>query len=297
MTVAFALVVLAIAHGPDGHGPHEHRAHEAPAAPKAPVGPCGAAHRAKLEGPSPLSFLRARFGSPRSACSQNELELAGAAGAIVEPDDLYGNISAAAILAGSFTLFERGEVFGAFELLRYQTVISSLSAVSFGPGDLTLGASWRFVEGERLIVTGFGRTLLPTTSATIRHARPFGVDLGVATRFVGSRSLSYFANLAVLGTAAVSAGPANPRGGVSLTLGGTWRPTHGFALVYEMDARAGYGGALDHLAVGVGMRAHRDRRGFELFFRVPVSGRERTLALVGLRLRYDFDVTTRQRLR
>lgn len=258
---------------------------------------CGSPERAKLEGPSPLGFLGARFGAPRSACAGNELELAATGDAIFEPDDLFGDITVAGVLAGRVRVLERGEIFGAFELVRYETVISALSASSFGIGDLTLGGAWRFVDGPTLAVTGFGRFLLPTTPQAIRRTRPFGLDAGVSGRWQTSDEIAWFGHLALLGTIAASRATSDPRGGVALAAGGTWRPTHGFALVYELDGQLGYGGALDHLALGVGFRSHLDRRGFELFFKVPVVGRERALALAGLRLRYDFDVATDRRLR
>lgn len=258
---------------------------------------CNPAWRAKLEGPSPVGFFAARFGSPVAACAANELELAGAARAIVEPDDFYGNIRAAALLAANVTFLERGAVFGAFELVRYQTVISSVDATAIETGDLSLGASWRFAERETFVATGYVRALLPTGRGVYVNARPFGGEVGLAAQSRLSASWVASGNLAGLSTASVSEGPSDPRFGIAAVLGATFRPTHGFGVLFELDTQLGYAATLDHLAAGVGVRIHEDRRGLELFVKVPLAGRERSLVTAGLRLRYDFDVALDRRLR
>lgn len=258
---------------------------------------CTESWRAKLEGPAPVGFLPSRFGVGVAACAHDELELGAAARAIVEPSDFYGNLSAAALVAGSLTFLERGAVFGSFEVLRYQTVISSLTASMLAPGRPTVGASWRFVESDAWVVTGFGRSLIPTDAFPYENAKPFGVDAGAALQLRLTEAWTGYGTFAALATGAVSQGPADLRFGFTTILGATFRPTHGFALVTEADARFGRGSALEYLALGAGLRVHLDRRGFELFVKVPVAGRERSLATLGLRLRYDFGVALDRRLR
>ncbi len=258
---------------------------------------CTESWRAKLEGPAPVGFLPARLGTGIAACAHDELEVAAAAQAIVEPADFYGNLLAAGVIAGSWTWLERGAVFGSYELLRYQTAISSLTASSFAPGRLTLGASWRFVESDAWVVTGYLRSLVPTPGPPYANARPFGYDAGASLQLGLSESWTGYGTIGGLVTGAISDGPADLRIGLTTIAGATYRPSHDFAFVTEMDARFGRGSALEYFAVGAGLRVHLDRRGFELFVKVPLAGRERSLVTAGLRLRYDFDVALDRRLR
>lgn len=258
---------------------------------------CTESWRAKLEGPAPVGFLSARLGTGIAACAHDEIEVAAGGRAIVDPADFYGNVVADGTVAGSVTWLERGAVFGAFELVRYQTVISSLSASSFAPGRITLGASWRFVESDALVVTGYLRSLVPTGNLPYENAVPFGGDGGAALQLVLSESWTGYGTFGGLVTGAISDGPADLRFGLTTIAGATYRPTHDFAFLAEVDARFGRQDALDYLAVGVGMRVHLDRRGFELFVKAPLAGSERTLVTAGLRLRYDFGVALDRRLR
>ncbi|MFN7145094.1 MAG: hypothetical protein ACK4YP_15060, partial [Myxococcota bacterium] len=96
-------------------------------------------------------------------------------------------------------------------------------------------------------------------------------------------------DVTALGSAAVSRGPAGPRGGARVTAGVEWQPARPFAVVADLNAGFGYAAPLDHVAAAIAVRAGIGKRvGVELGATLPLAGRERTLAAgelrVGMRL-------------
>jgi hypothetical protein len=255
-----------------------------PAAAKA--APC--THGA-LADPIPIGFQDGAFGVPRRACQRSELSFGAGGVAVVDAADFYGNIRLASTIAGSILLEPDLEVFASLELVRFQTVISSLSASELGLGHLSLGVTQELFDLSDAFVSGMLRVTLPTAFGSYENIIPFGIEAALGGSTPLTEDLELHASLGLLFSFAISSGPADPRFGVITTVGSAWRAANWFALVLDLEAAALYRAAFDHLGVGLGFRfAPSDVLAIELALKAPLAGDERALAGARLGLAWSF---------
>jgi hypothetical protein len=240
-----------------------------------------------LEMPAPLTFQNGRFGAPRPLCPTNEVLLAGGTNLVADAANFYGNIEAFGLLEGSWKLDRWLALFAEIELVRYQTVISSLTADGLGFGDLSFGATYVLFPGD-LTVTGTARFTLPTASDYYAGARPLALDAALLFSGWVLSWLELHGQIAMLGSIGAGDGPLDPRGGLSLIGGASWRPKRWFALIADVSLQLFYGDTVDHFAVLGGPRFLIGGFGIDLFVGAPLVGDDRTTIAGLLRLRYDF---------
>jgi hypothetical protein len=240
-----------------------------------------------LEGPVPTSFQNGHAGSPRRLCPTTEVSLSANANLIADVEDFYGNIRTSAFLGGSVALGDDAELFLDVELVRYQTVISSLSAATLGFGHTSLGGTYVVLRSD--VTLGItARATLPTATGYYRGARPLALDAGLMITNPLARGLDVHAEVGVLASVGVGDGPADPRAGLFLIWGASYRPWDWLALVLTADAQFLHDARLDHVALGGGVRFLIGSVGIDLFFEGPLFGRERTTVAGIVALRYDF---------
>lgn len=253
------------------------------------AGVCDAPTGGLATGPVPVGFGPGTFGVPRRACPRTEVALGAMAGAIVEPENFYGNIDASALVGGSLALSPRLEVFGAVEPLLYRTVISSFSADHLGVGHTSVGATFVVVGGEALSVGVTSRLTLPTALGYYKNAFPVGVESGLVFALAPLDFLRLHAQASGLGSVALTAGDPNPRAGLLGLVGGELRFGEWASLVADVRARALYDADLDALSAALGLRARVwGGLGAELGVLVPLAGRERAAGIGTLRISYRF---------
>lgn len=240
-------------------------------------------------GPVSVGFQDGDLGVARRVCGRTEAALAAGGLAIVETENFYGHIVAGGTLEGSLAVSERTEVFTTVEAFRYDSVITPIAATYAGFGHVGIGATHRFVDADNVAVGLHGRGVFPTAVGLYRNAFPIGLDVGVGAAWAPLSTFRVHGDVTALGSAAVSRGPAGPRGGARVTAGVEWQPARPFAVVADLNAGFGYAAPVDHVAAAIALRAGIGKRvGVELGATLPLAGRERTLAAgelrVGMRL-------------
>lgn len=247
--------------------------------------PCAPDGDGMPTGPAQLGLRDGDLGVPRRMCPRTEIALGGTAYAVIEPDAFYGNLRVATPVGGSFAVDDTTELFGALEVVRYQTVISSLEAEQFGLGDTSVGlthAPWR-AERSRAGVTA--RLVMPTASARDGAVWPFGLDAGVGVAHALGARLVLHAQTGALSTIVAGGSPPPPRAAWATTAGAAWRPWRWLQLVVDAHVELGYAAALDVFALAPALRfAGGAHFGAELGAMLPLAGRERALAAADLRL-------------
>lgn len=235
------------------------------------------------EGPARAGLRDGDLGEARRLCPRSEVGLGGGGALLADTANLYGHIVAGATVHGSVALSDRVELFGAVEAVRYDSVIGALSSAALTPGFTTLGAGWRFLDGERFALGLNGAAMLPTAVGLYQHAAPAGVDLGVAWQWAAAERFAVHGQVSALETWAFSAGAAYPRTGANVDAGVAWRPGKAFAGALDVVAGVGNGTALESLAVAPAFRfAAGDRVGLALEAAVPLAGRYPPQATVDL---------------
>jgi hypothetical protein len=243
---------------------------------------------AALFDPAALTFADGPLPAARRACPRSELALGGAAIVIAEPEEFYGNLRAAATLAAAWALDSETELFAAIEVLRYQTVISSLDAETFGLGHLALGGTRRiWTEQPATTLALTAHATLPTAVDLYEETCPFALDLGLTGTTRISADLELHAYAGTAATIGAGSGPADPRAALILDAGAAYRPWTWLALVLDLQGAAGARAVLDHAALGAGMR-FRVAGGFriDLLLTAPLAGDERALASAYLGVAY-----------
>lgn len=241
------------------------------------------------DGPLQAGLLRGDLGVARRACPRTEIAVGAGGRAIVEPENFYGNIIVHGRVDGSWRALPRLELFGALEAVQYQTVISSFTASRIGLGHLSGGATWLLYEDDRVGISAFGRTTLPTAIGLYRNMFPFGFDAGVTSAFSPIEPITLHA--AAFGLASIAAGPGDPlpRAGIAAHLGMDIAPWDFIALTAEIDGQSLFEEPLDHLSIGGGLRfAIWSGLGAELGVLVPVAGRERSMGSLIARVGWTF---------
>lgn len=241
-------------------------------------------------GPLSVTLLDGRLGAARRVCPRTEVVLAGDLYLAADLANFYGNIHASAVLAGSFALGERAEIFYRAELFRYQTVISSIAAEYTGSGYTSVGLMRQLWQGRGLVLGLAARLVLPTTSGLNQNTTPLALDAGVNLAWRAHRTVRIHAALTLGGSLQLSLGPVVPRGGVWVHAGVDWHPLRWLAIVAELDAGFGYRGGVDAISARLGFRfALGDRVGIELGALYPFVGAERGLLAAALSLSWRFD--------
>lgn len=239
---------------------------------------------AELLDPVMIDFSDGPTSAVQRACPRSELTFGGTGQAIIRTEEFYGNIRIASVLAASWA-FDDSELNAAIELVRFQAVISSLSADHFGLGHLALGGSTRIAEREESALSLAGRATLPTALGLYSRTYPWAFDLGLAgtTRLDAMFELhGYLGGAFSFGT---GVGPIDPRFGVVLSGGASILFTDALALTVDLENSAGQRAVIDHLAAGLAFRAEVARGlRLELLVKAPLAGDERALlsAYVGV---------------
>ncbi len=245
---------------------------------------CDPRLRAMPVGAVPVSLDPGQLGAPRRACPRDELAFGSTASLVVDTDDFYGDLTGSIDLAGSVSLLDFAEAFATLELLRYETVISSVVADSFGLGHLGLGLSVRGIYTARYALATEVRLVVPTATSLYSNARPLGVDVGVNALFLATSRLRIHGALTAIGEGAISDGPSDVAIGAALTAGASLEVGDVFSPVLELRVEGGRRDTLDLVAIATALRfAFSDHAAFELGFLLPLAGDRRELAGVTLR--------------
>ncbi len=252
-----------------------------PPAPSIPAGrladgsldPCATDLRPRPIGPLSVGELDGQLGVPYRACPRDEIAIGGDALLVADTANFYGNIRVNGRLRLSMRLDPNVEGFLSWEAFRYQTVISSISAAYVGLGYLSYGATARLHSSEGRVLSITGRMVLPTTTGLDQSSQPLALDVGVTGARQADANFRFHAWRVLLGSVAIGAGPADPRGGLRLGGGVDWRPYEWIAFVLELSSGFGYRDALDLLAAQAGVRlALGTEVGLELAASLPFLG-------------------------
>ena len=235
-------------------------------------------------GPVVAPVFDGGLGRGYRVCGRSEVALRGGALLLVDKPNFYGRVSAGATLEGSWAPTKYAELFGGAELVRYDTVIESLTASAVGFGHMFFGGSYRMVMGERATIGFNGKFVFPTASALYREARPFGFDFGLTGHFAAHPKVHLRGQLGLMGSAMSGHAGVGFRMGASVTGGAEFLPVRRFAIATDLVGVLGYTDVLDYFAGAVAFRfSNLKRFGFELAGTFPFAGRERAQAVVMLR--------------
>ncbi len=235
-------------------------------------------------GPIISSTLDGNLGNAHRFCGRSEVGLGVDALLLVDMPNFYGHLAVGGKLDGSYAVSERFEVFGSFEFLRYESVITPIAADAVGLGVSNVGAAGQLLVRDKWGLGLNGKIVLPTAAGIYRNAWPVGFDLGLAAQFKASSKVHFHVQLGGLTSFAISKGAANPRIGGVLTAGTELRPGKAFALAIDLHGNFGYRAPLDTLAGALALRFSDGKRfGFSLGAVVPFAGVERAMVAVDLR--------------
>lgn len=235
-------------------------------------------------GPVVAPVFDGGLGRGYRVCGRSEVGLRAGGLILVDRPNFYGRVSAGGTLEGSWAPGKYGEVFAGAELVRYDTVIESLTSSAFGFGHMYVGGSYRMVTSERLSLGFNGKLVFPTASALYQEARPFGFDFGMVGHFAAHPKVHIRGQLGLMASA--MSGHAGPgfRMGASITGGAEFLPIRRFGIATDLVTVLGYSAIVDYFAGAVAFRfSNLKRFGFELAGTFPFAGRERAQAVVMLR--------------
>lgn len=248
------------------------------------AGPCELASDGMPVGPIVASFDDGAFGTPRRICPRSEIAAGMDARLTVDTDNFYGLIIGGLVLDGSWAVRSDTELYARLEAVRFDLAIASTSASALGLGHLTLGATHLMPVNDTFAVGLQSQLVLPTATGLYRNAYPFGVELALASTWAPNHWFRLHDSMRLRASAAASAGPAAAKAGGAMNMGIELRPAQAFAVVFDADLSMGHDAPLDHLSGGLGLRFSDGKRfGFEIGARVPLLGRERALAAIGIR--------------
>jgi hypothetical protein len=250
---------------------------------------CDDAEGGLMLGPVPASLQGGSLGAPRRACPRTTVFTGVSGGAIVEPENFYGNLGGSLAIGGSYAFNDRVELYGSIEPVMYQQLISAFTADFLGVGHTSVGATWQALSAGDLVVGATTRLTLPPPIGLYQNAWPIGLDAGVVFTLSPWEPLRLYGEAGGLGTVMVGGGDPLPRAGLFAVGGAELVFWNWASLVAEAKALALYEDDLDHLTASLALRARIwAGLGAELYAGAPVAGRERTLATFGLRVGYRF---------
>jgi hypothetical protein len=242
-------------------------------------------------GLSTAPLLDGMLGVPRRACFRTEVALAGDAYLIAEPRAFYGNIRVGGRISGSVNIGDLVEIWGSFEAVRWQSILSAVSSRYLGTGYLTLGSTLRLLDEQQRRLVGWVRLVLPTTSGLDQNSQPLALEVGTTAEWNAHPNLRLHGALSLLGSVGISSiAPPLPRGGVRVGGGMDWIPYEWLSFQVELMTGFGYRDGLDYMALAGGARLGLgDRIGVDLGVIWPFVGAERALAAaqVGVSGRFD----------
>lgn len=235
--------------------------------------------------PLPYTFTDGELGVARRACHRTEVSLRAGGVLVAEPEEFYGDLLAAGVLSASWAVDGETEIFASLELVRFETVLSSLTASAIGLGHTSLGASRTIAGGPGWTMSLAARAVLPTATGLYENARPLAGDLGLDASWALGERVAAYGRLGVLGSFALTSGAPDPRAGLGFTAGLAFAPWDVASLLFESSLQVLHDAPIDHHALGAGVRFHLgDTLGLELGARFPTAGHERATTSAGLRL-------------
>lgn len=242
---------------------------------------------ALAEGPVPFGFLSADVATGRRACPRTEVGLGLQGGAIIETKNLYGAVTAAGLLSGSYAVRPDLELFATLEVPRFQFVQNAtLTGTSLSLGQLTAGATYVALTRGDFVLSPSVRLQLPTSFASPR-TRTLGGELGAAALYRPTNRFEVHGYAGVDASLGLGAAAALPQAGFLLNVGSEYALCSGFAAVLDANVHFGHRAALDYVAPAVGLRFRAGEHfGAELGASLPLVGAERALAIGGLKLSY-----------
>jgi hypothetical protein len=246
---------------------------------------------ARQLGPSTAPLLDGMLGVPRRACFRTEVALAGDAYIIADAPHFYGNVRVGGRVSGSVNVSDLVEIWGSFEAVRWQSVLSAVSSSYVGTGYLTLGSSLRLFDEDQRRVAGWVRVVLPTTSGLDQHTQPLALEVGATAEWNAHPNVRFHGALSLVGSIGVSdIAPPLPRGGVRVGGGLDWIPYEWLSFQVELVSGFGYRDGLDYLGLAGGARLGLgDRIGVDLSVLWPFVGAERAIAGAQLGFSGRFD--------
>lgn len=251
-------------------------------------------------GPVVAPVLDGGLGRAYRVCGRSEVGVRAGGVLLIDRPNFYGRVSAGGTIEGSWAINKYSEVFAGLEVIRYDTVIQSLTASQLGFGHTYLGGAVRGVLGERASLAFNGKVVLPTAVGLYREAFPFGFDMGVAGQFAATPKVHLRGQLGFL--AAMAASNANPglRMGAAITAGAEFLPVRRVGVAIDLHSIIGYTPMRDLVAASAALRfSGLGRFGFELAATLPMTKkREWAQAVVMLRASVRLGkITTPPRIR
>lgn len=242
---------------------------------------------ALAEGPVTFGFLSADVATGRRACPRTEVGLGVQGGAIIETRNLYGAVTGAGLISGSFAVRPDLEVFATLEALRFQYVQNaSLTGTRMSLGQLTVGGTYVALASGSFVLSPSVRLQMPTSFASPR-TRTLGGEIGVAALYRPTNRFEVHGYAGVDGSLGLGAADPLPLAGFLVNVGTEYALFSGFAAVLDANVHFGHRAALDYVAPAVGLRFRAGEHfGAELGASLPVLGAERALAAGGLKLTY-----------
>ncbi|MBI4818129.1 MAG: hypothetical protein HY791_17840 [Deltaproteobacteria bacterium] len=231
-----------------------------------------------------IGFLDGGLGESAPTCPTSALSFGAGGHLLADTDHFYGNVRAFGRLGGRYAVSDRAAVFAELELIRWQTVISSVSASHLGVGFLGVGGTFALRKADTHRISFVGRVVLPTAIGLYEEAVPFSGDVsGEYQRTLGS-GFGTHARLGVLGSFVVSHGPAFPRAGLIAGLGMSWSFVSFMSAAVDVTSSFGYSDPVDHVAAALALRLDfgSDDQ-LELAAASPFAGAEREVVAATLR--------------
>lgn len=256
---------------------------------RAQADPCAYFGHGMATGPVVAPVFDGGLGRGYRVCGRSEVGLRAGGLLLVDTPNFYGRVSAGGTLEGSWAPGKFGEVFAGAELVRYDTVIQSLSASALGFGNMYLGGSYRMLLGARSAIGFNGKLVFPTASALYTEARPFGFDFALTGQFAVHPRIQLHGQIGLQAVAMASRAGPGFRMGAAITGGAEFLIVRRFGIATDLYSVLGYTDVLDVFAGAVAFRfSNLKRFGFEVAGTVPFAGRERAQAVVMLRASVRF---------
>jgi len=252
------------------------------------AGVCDDVTWGQATGPVALGLLEGGLGEGHRACGRTEAGVGAGGMLVVDLPNFYGRLSADMRLRGSFAVTERLELFGRFEFFRFDYLITPLSASVIGIGHTNLGANVRLLHQDRVALSLHGQVVLPTAVPLYSGVHPLAMDIALAGQFHLHPKIAMHADVGLIHSVGLGAGPAQPRVGGTATVGAEFRASPRVAVVTDLHASFGYTAPVDIFATALALRFSDGKRfGFDFGATIPLAGRERAAA------RLDFLWTVR----
>ncbi len=251
--------------------------------------------RVEQGAPTRISIGPGDFGQMPEAVAQSRIIASTRLGILADTTSLFGTISAEAQLRATYRLIGRLWLSAGLSVFELRNVINaSVSPTAVGLGPLTTGVHVVVFRTARTSIAPYARILWPTSTA-YQFARPFGIEVGVASLYEVHRMLSLIGGislpLSLTGLSARIQSTFTPTIGAELAL----HPWKWFDLLGGVEARFGVdrAGALEYLAPKFALRFYPvSGLIFELRGMLPMAGLERSDYVFGGGLGWALDRPT-----